>query len=133
MTDSIFKNTGNDLRELLAQYKPDEILYVSIDVAKYNHSSMIANLFGDVIIPKFDFPYNSHGIDFLRKKVNLAQKQTNAKKVFFGLESTGHYHENLTAALEPIIMIFLGVVIGGIVISMYLPIFKIATIVGGTP
>lgn len=99
MNDSIFKNTGTDLRELLTEYKPDEILYVSVDVAKYNHSSMIANLFGDVIIPKFDFPYNNHGIDFLRKKVNLAQKQTSAKKVFFGLESTGHYHENLTAAL----------------------------------
>jgi type IV pilus assembly protein PilC len=41
--------------------------------------------------------------------------------------------ENLTSALEPIIMVFLGVVIGGIVISMYLPIFKIATIVGGGP
>jgi len=40
--------------------------------------------------------------------------------------------ENLTSALEPIIMVFLGIVIGGIVISMYLPIFKIATIVGGT-
>lgn len=39
--------------------------------------------------------------------------------------------ENLTSALEPIIMVFLGTVIGGIVIAMYLPIFKIATIVGG--
>lgn len=39
--------------------------------------------------------------------------------------------ENLTSALEPIIMVFLGIVIGGIVIAMYLPIFKIATIVGG--
>ena len=37
--------------------------------------------------------------------------------------------ENLTAALEPIIMIFLGAIIGGIVISMYLPIFKIATLI----
>ncbi len=99
MNDSIFKNTGASLRELLTEYKPDEILYVSIDVAKYSHSSIIANLFGDVIIPRFDFPYNSHGIGFLRKKIDLAQKQTDAKKVFFGLESTGHYHENLTAAL----------------------------------
>jgi type IV pilus assembly protein PilC len=40
--------------------------------------------------------------------------------------------ENLTAALEPIIMVFLGGVIGGIVIAMYLPIFKIATVVGGS-
>ena len=37
----------------------------------------------------------------------------------------------LTALLEPILMIFLGVVIGGLVIAMYLPIFKLAGVVGG--
>lgn len=36
---------------------------------------------------------------------------------------------NLTAMLEPIIMVFLGVVIGFIVIAMYLPIFKLITII----
>lgn len=35
--------------------------------------------------------------------------------------------ENLMAALEPIIVVFLGVVIGVIVIAMYLPIFKLAS------
>ncbi len=35
--------------------------------------------------------------------------------------------DNLTAALEPIIMIVLGVVIGGLVVSMYLPIFQMAS------
>lgn len=33
---------------------------------------------------------------------------------------------NLTALLEPMLMIFLGVVIGFIVVAMYLPIFKLA-------
>lgn len=33
----------------------------------------------------------------------------------------------LSSLLEPIIMVFLGVVIGGLVIAMYLPIFKIAS------
>ena len=37
----------------------------------------------------------------------------------------------LTSLLEPILMIFLGVVIGGLVIAMYLPIFKLAGVVGG--
>jgi type IV pilus assembly protein PilC len=37
----------------------------------------------------------------------------------------------LTALLEPMLMIFLGVVIGGLVIAMYLPIFKLAGVVGG--
>jgi len=37
---------------------------------------------------------------------------------------------NLTSLLEPFLMIFLGVVIGGVVISMYLPIFQMASAVG---
>ncbi len=38
---------------------------------------------------------------------------------------------NLTAMIEPFMMAFLGVTIGGLVVSMYLPIFKMASIVGG--
>ncbi|RMG93107.1 MAG: type II secretion system F family protein [Zetaproteobacteria bacterium] len=37
--------------------------------------------------------------------------------------------ENMTALMEPFIMVFLGVVIGGLVVSMYLPIFKMASVV----
>ena len=37
---------------------------------------------------------------------------------------------NLTSLLEPLLMIFLGVVIGGVVIAMYLPIFNMASAMG---
>jgi len=37
--------------------------------------------------------------------------------------------DNMTALMEPLIMAFLGVVIGGLVISMYLPIFQMASVV----
>jgi type IV pilus assembly protein PilC len=37
---------------------------------------------------------------------------------------------NLTSLLEPLLMVFLGVVIGGVVIAMYLPIFKLVQVVG---
>ena len=37
---------------------------------------------------------------------------------------------NLTSLLEPMLMVFLGVVIGGVVIAMYLPIFKLVQVVG---
>jgi type IV pilus assembly protein PilC len=37
--------------------------------------------------------------------------------------------ENLTAMIEPFMMVFLGGVIGGLVVAMYLPIFKIASVV----
>jgi type IV pilus assembly protein PilC len=38
--------------------------------------------------------------------------------------------ENMTAALEPMMMVFLGVIIGGLVVAMYLPIFKMAAALG---
>jgi type IV pilus assembly protein PilC len=38
--------------------------------------------------------------------------------------------ENLTSMLEPLIMVFLGVIIGGLVIAMYLPIFSMANSIG---
>jgi type IV pilus assembly protein PilC len=37
---------------------------------------------------------------------------------------------NLTALLEPMLMVFLGIVIGGVVIAMYMPIFKLVSVVG---
>ena len=88
MSNSIFKSTSNNLnnlRDVLAAHKPTQILYTSIDVAKYNHSAMIVNFLGDIIIPKFDFPYTNHGIDFLKDKIRIACKQTQAKKLFLAL------------------------------------------------
>ena len=36
----------------------------------------------------------------------------------------------MTALLEPVMMVFLGVIVGGMIIAMYLPIFKLAATVG---
>jgi type IV pilus assembly protein PilC len=38
--------------------------------------------------------------------------------------------ENMTSLIEPIMLVFLGGVIGGLVVSMYLPIFKMAAAIG---
>jgi type IV pilus assembly protein PilC len=38
--------------------------------------------------------------------------------------------EAMTALLEPFMMVFLGGVVGGMIIAMYLPIFKMASVVG---
>jgi len=39
--------------------------------------------------------------------------------------------ENLTSAIEPVMMVFMGIIIGGLVIAMYLPIFTMAGAIGG--
>jgi type IV pilus assembly protein PilC len=36
---------------------------------------------------------------------------------------------SMTALLEPIMIVVLGVLIGGLVVAMYLPIFKLVTLV----
>ncbi len=38
--------------------------------------------------------------------------------------------DGLSSLLEPLIMVFIGVIVGGMVIAMYLPIFKLASVVG---
>jgi type IV pilus assembly protein PilC len=53
------------------------------------------------------------------------------------LKKVGEFYEdevdsavaNLTALMEPMIMIFLGIILGGLVISMYLPIFQMGSVV----
>ena len=37
--------------------------------------------------------------------------------------------DSLTALIEPLLMVFLGVVIGGVVVSMFLPVFKLGEVV----
>jgi len=37
---------------------------------------------------------------------------------------------SLTSLMEPLIMVFLGAIIGGVVVAMYLPIFKLAATIG---
>ena len=39
--------------------------------------------------------------------------------------------DNLTALMEPMIMAVLGVLVGGLIIAMYLPIFQLGNVVGG--
>jgi len=37
--------------------------------------------------------------------------------------------DNLTTLLEPLMIVFLGVIVGGLLITMYLPIFKLVTVI----
>ena len=36
----------------------------------------------------------------------------------------------LTSLLEPMIMVVLGVVVGGLIVAMYLPIFQLGSVIG---
>ncbi|MDF5591244.1 type II secretion system F family protein, partial [Vibrio parahaemolyticus] len=38
--------------------------------------------------------------------------------------------DNLSKILEPLIIVFLGIVVGGLVTAMYLPIFNLMSVLG---
>ncbi len=54
-----------------------------------------------------------------------------AKSATYYEEQVDNQVDNLTALMEPLIMSVLGVLIGGLIIAMYLPIFQLGAVVGG--
>lgn len=58
-----------------------------------------------------------------------ALDQMLAKIAEFYEDEVDNAISNLTALMEPVVIVFLGVVIGGLVISMYLPIFQLGAVI----
>ena len=52
-----------------------------------------------------------------------------AKAADFFEEDLDNMIDSLTTLMEPIIIVFLGVVVGGLVVAMYLPIFKMGSVI----
>jgi type IV pilus assembly protein PilC len=52
-----------------------------------------------------------------------------AKAAEFYEEEVDDMVKGLSSLMEPIIIVILGTIIGGIVVAMYLPIFKIGSVV----
>jgi type IV pilus assembly protein PilC len=54
-----------------------------------------------------------------------------AKVATYYEEEVDNAVDGLTSMMEPLIMAVLGVLVGGLVIAMYLPIFQLGKVVGG--
>ncbi len=55
--------------------------------------------------------------------------EMSSKVADFYEEDVDNAVDNMSSLLEPIIMAILGVLVGGLVIAMYLPIFKMGAVV----
>jgi type IV pilus assembly protein PilC len=51
------------------------------------------------------------------------------KAADFYEEAVDHLVDSLSSLLEPIIMIFLGLVVGGLVVALYLPVFQLGSVI----
>ncbi|MEW6989283.1 type II secretion system F family protein [Colwelliaceae bacterium 6441] len=99
----------------------DAILEIRSEVTsgmQMNLAMRNCNIFPDMVIQMVAIGEESGAVDDMLAKVATVYEQQVDDAV-----------DNLTALLEPMIMAVLGVVIGGLIIAMYLPIFQIGMVV----
>ncbi len=77
-----------------------------------------AVLFPNIVIQMVAIGEESGSLDSMLEKV-----------ADFYEEEVDNAVDSLSSLIEPIIMAFLGVVVGGLVVAMYLPIFKLGAVV----
>ena len=113
--DTVAGATGNSVYE-------KAVLRVRDDVAvgyPVNMSLKQTNLFPHMVIQMTAIGEEAGALDTMLFKVAEYYEQEVNNAV-----------DALASLIEPMIMVFIGVLVGGMVIGMYLPIFKLAAVVG---
>ena len=112
--DSVSGAVGNIVyREAVVKMRDEVSTGTQINIAMKQ-----ANLFPHMVIQMTAIGEEAGSVDTMLAKVADFYEQEVDDAV-----------DNMTALLEPIIMAFLGVVIGGLVVAMYLPIFQMGKVV----
>ena len=92
----------------------DAILRIRSEVSggiQLNHSMRQTEVFPSMVVQMVAIGEESGALDDMLDK------------------SASYYEDGLTSMMEPLIMAFLGVVIGGLMVAMYLPIFQMGKVV----
>ena len=106
--------SGNAVfREAILEIRSEVMSGMQMNMAMRNSA-----IFPDLVIQMVAIGEESGAVDDMLSKVATVYEREVDDAV-----------DNLTALLEPMIMAVLGVVIGGLIIAMYLPIFQIGAIV----
>jgi len=113
--DIVAGATGNSLYE-------DAVRNIRDDVSvgySVNMSMKQVNIFPHMVVQMTAIGEEAGALDTMLFKVAEFYEQEVNNAV-----------DALSSLLEPLIMVFLGVIVGGMVIAMYLPIFKLGAVVG---
>ena len=112
--DSVAGATGNIVYEDGVKQMRDEVATGQ----RLQQSMENSDLFPNMVIQMVAVGEESGSLD-----------QMSAKVADFYEEDVDNAVDNLSSMLEPLIMAFLGIMVGGLVIAMYLPIFKLGEVV----
>lgn len=114
--NSVAGSTGNSVY-VEAVYK------IRDDVSsgqQLNTSMKLTNVFPNMVIQMVAIGEEAGALDAMLDKAASYYE-----------EQVDNLVDNLTALMEPMIMAVLGVLVGGLIIAMYLPIFQLGQVVGG--
>ena len=91
----IQKVKGRRFTDEIRNLNLEKVLIVPIDAGKNSHKALVANYFGDILYDTFEFANSITGIKMCDSIIQGVYSSINAQKIVIGIESTGHYYENL--------------------------------------
>lgn len=98
MVQSIFNHIhgkiGSRWAKFIKETGIDHMLIVGIDAAKFTHKAIVSTFHGDVLVQPFEFDASLTGFDMLKKRIHQV-KHDGIQEVIVGIETTGHYYEDL--------------------------------------
>ncbi|QHS21830.1 IS110 family transposase [Virgibacillus sp. MSP4-1] len=86
---------GSRWADFLRKVGAENLLIVAVDAAKYTHKGMICTFYGEILVRPFEFDASMSGFQKLKHHIKNEMDQHNFKKVVMGVETTGHYYEDL--------------------------------------
>lgn len=111
---SVAGATGNIVYEVGVLHMKDEVATGQ----RLQQSMENTDLFPNMVIQMIAVGEESGSLD-----------EMSAKVADFYEEDVDHAVDNLSSLLEPMIMAILGILVGGLVVAMYLPIFKMGAVI----
>ena len=91
----IQKVKGRRFTDEIRNLNLEKVLIVPIDAGKNSHKALVANYFGDILYDTFEFANSITGVKMCDSIIQEVCSSINAQKIVIGIESTGHYYENL--------------------------------------
>lgn len=91
---------GSQFRQQLRGMDLERVLFIPIDAAKFHQKAMICNYYGDIIEKPFFFSVNEMDMNKFYKVIESAKDKMEAQRIFIGIETTGHYYEDIVYELS---------------------------------
>lgn len=91
----IQKVKGRRFSDEIRNLNLEKVLVIPIECGKNSHKALVANYFGDILHDTFEFANSNTGVNMFDSIIHDISSSINAQKIIVGIESTGHYYENL--------------------------------------